>query len=369
MSSNEPPGSTRLTVVRFHHNPSSSSNATPNYASRAVQYRLLVVVFTLMIVFVLMGEAAKPSNWYWLSGSGAEQAEADNQALPEEKIDTRIATRRALPSGVVLLPPVANISADSGGEAPLGINLSRFQDIQDDTVFQAQESELWFETLAALGKLRQSHVALADAPRVGFTQLFRQPDQYRGKFVTVRGTVRRAHFLQAHQNEQQISGYWQCWLFPDGTTNPIVVYALKMPAEFPQGMALAESVTFHGVFFKRWAYQAQGGLMTAPLVLAATGAWQPPPTRPPVILPSMGLLVAFVIGVSIASGLLAWAVYRQSIYLTSAAQKYSIQAEEQDVHQALIGLSTVDVPHPDDTTSAELARRQINATPAAEDQP
>ncbi|MCO6453906.1 MAG: hypothetical protein J5I93_01210, partial [Pirellulaceae bacterium] len=38
----------------------------PNYFSRGVQTRLLVLVTMFMLVLLLMGEAAKPKNWQWL---------------------------------------------------------------------------------------------------------------------------------------------------------------------------------------------------------------------------------------------------------------------------------------------------------------
>jgi hypothetical protein len=68
-----------------------------------------------------------------------------------------------------------------------------------------------------------------------------------------------------------------------GPDRPIVVYALELPAGFPEvkqrgqggrGAKLDEDVAFTGFFFKRWAYQATDGINTAPLILAKSPSWR-----------------------------------------------------------------------------------------------
>ncbi|MCH2120502.1 MAG: hypothetical protein MK136_04675 [Pirellulaceae bacterium] len=66
---------------------SSPRNRPPNYGSRSMQFRLLVLVGGLMLVLVMMDEARKPENWMWM-GFNAEAPDEENQ-------DTRVSPRLA----------------------------------------------------------------------------------------------------------------------------------------------------------------------------------------------------------------------------------------------------------------------------------
>ncbi len=303
----------------------------PNYHSRSVQLRLLCLVFALMTVLLLMFEAAKPSTWQALwGGDGGQPQWPAGTMSGEEDIDNRLYRdpRPPAPTDVVIIgaartPPTANDPL-----LPVGVAHSEYAVIQDDTVFRADEHRVWFATLSALANPTIANINGAEAPTVSFTQLFRQPDHYRGRLVTVKGTVRRAHLLTAPTNNYGIDTYWQCWLFPDGTTNPIVVYSASMPVDFPAGMRINETVAFQGIFFKRWAYAATDGERTAPLILASDGNWtrRPPPGQPwqprwPAVT------AAILISISLAATV-AWLAYRQSIAFAARHRTSQVAAND-----------------------------------------
>jgi hypothetical protein len=304
---------------------------------------LLALVSSLLLVLFMMAEAAKPKNWQWMwhLAGGAATTDAETAPVPaDEIIDTRLRTpeRTSHPPGVFVA--VANTSTeidgptdnaperdDTAGSAATrdgdvpdsgvlpGVTVEQLQTIRDDTVFRRAETEAWFSWCGLLlNTARTSAEQIPSAPpRVTFLQLFRQPDVYRGRLVRVAGLVRRAHQVSAQPNDQGITQFYQCWLFPDEVGgNPIVIYALKLPDGFPTGMELHEDVEFTGLFFKRWAYQAKGGIMTAPLVLAADGVWSPRPLPTPVGLPSLPwIMAAFGLAAAFGGGV-SWLVYQQS---------------------------------------------------------
>ena len=250
-----------------------------NYFSRSEQYRLLVLVFSLLLVLVLMFEAAQPANWEWMwRGARSSSLPAEDPA-----IDTRIPPTVVSPSPDVFVSPAPANAEPATDARPgmldevAGIDLSA---IRDNTVLRGDERPAWNELLDILNHTDEAALAASSLGPAGFTQLFRQPHEYRGRTVTVSGTVRRAFPLDAISNEFGIGSYWQCWLFPDGSLNPIVVYALHMPDGFPSGMSVRERVEFDGIFFKRWAYAAERDTRTAPLVLARQPRWQPTPAAP-----------------------------------------------------------------------------------------
>ena len=179
---------------------------------------------------------------------------------------------------------------DGNDEGPLGKRNALFpgvredylKEVQDDTVFRAGESDAWFHLLALLAKTDQQALEKASVGRVGHLQLDQQAASYRGRLVTIDGVVRSAKLVGAPENGFGIRRYYQLWLQPEtSATALVVVYCLKLPQGFPVGSALKEWCTTTGFFFKRWAYQSQGGITTAPLILAATIDWQPPPPPPP----------------------------------------------------------------------------------------
>lgn len=141
---------------------------------------------------------------------------------------------------------------------------------------------------------------------VGFSQLFSQPADYRGRVVTLSGTIRRGVPKRAHKNDSGIGHHWQCWLFPDGSDNPVVAYVLRPPDGFPEGQAVHEAVRLDGLFYKRWAYLAGDGIRTAPVVIARTMDWRRPPTVRQDALPALPVIVA---GVRAAGVLAATTTY------------------------------------------------------------
>jgi hypothetical protein len=157
--------------------------------------------------------------------------------------------------------------------------------IEDDTVFRPAEREIWFHRLALVRDRSAEELRQRSAGRVAYLQLFKQPDEYRGKVVSVKGTVRLAYRVQAPGNYLGIKEYFVYWIHPEGgPTSPIVVYALAAPPDFPEihdkdldrrTTKLNEDVEVTGVFFKRWAYPAKDGTYTAPLVVANVPDWRP----------------------------------------------------------------------------------------------
>ncbi len=159
-----------------------------------------------------------------------------------------------------------------------GVRSDYLDTVRDDTVFRAAESDAWFHLLELLQKTDPAQIATASVGRVGYLQLDSQAASYRGRVVTLDGTVRKAKRLDAPANAYDVRQYYQLWLQPDrAAPELIVVYALELPAGFPEGDALDEAASTTGIFFKRWAYPSQDGIRTAPLVVARTVDWQPAP--------------------------------------------------------------------------------------------
>jgi hypothetical protein len=163
--------------------------------------------------------------------------------------------------------------------------------VQDDTVvFRPAEREIWFYELARVRDFEAGQLDKASLGRVAYLQLFKQPADYRGKLVTVLGTVRLAYRVPAPPNYLGVKEYSVYWIHPaGGPDSPLIVYAIGTPPGFPSLAArngaahqssatLREDVEVTGVFFKRCAYAAKGGTYTAPLLIANVPKWRRPQT-------------------------------------------------------------------------------------------
>ena len=245
-----------------------------------------------MVILILMMEAGNPENWHWLWGGrppvgGDGQLEEDQIAGRE--IDSRLRlkspnnsqallgiTSDSPPASPSVDPALAELDGDSS-DCSRGVRGDLLAVVEDDRVLRSVEHDAWFHLLEILASTDQRQLQKQSTGRIGFVSLFEEPQNYRGKLVTVRGTVRRAYWVQARKNDYGIEGYFVCWLRPAGGPNsPMVVYSLQLPDQFPTGTDVAADASFTGFFFKRFAYVAQDGGRTAPLILAKNANWTLP---------------------------------------------------------------------------------------------
>lgn len=148
--------------------------------------------------------------------------------------------------------------------------------IKDETFHRSEEVPAWVQTFLTLRSSDARGLRQAAKP-VTFGELFGQPKSFRGRPVRFSGKVRSLERRKAPANDYGITHYYEAWVEPaDGTSAPIVVQALDVPADMEPGAAYG-AVDVDGYFFKNFAYMARDHqLRRAPLVLAATLRHRPP---------------------------------------------------------------------------------------------
>ena len=336
---------------------STSRRRVPNYSSRREQYRLMVLVCSLMLVLVLMNEARKPQNWSWLWSRQGPRPEPQLTGLHATaavsgtpvpvaagEIDTRVETgpggkrRSALPhDGFVARAADAwDDGADQGQRTepiPLaanqpqssdlfpGVTPAMLADVKDDAVFRPQEAKGWYQLWGILQTTSTAQIDAASLGSVGFVQLYRQTAELRGKVVTVEGRVRRAQRIRARENQSEVSEYWQCWLQPLSGNSPMVIYAIALPDGFPEGEQIDEFVSASGICYKRWAYLAQDGTRVAPLILAKTLSWHRPVANPAASRNLPPWLPLTVVSMLAVAAVLASFAYRSAKHRPAAAAR------------------------------------------------
>jgi hypothetical protein len=292
-----------------------------SHAGMPVERRLFSLVVGLAAVMLLIMSAGNPANWNWFAPAGNaggrpermhEQAQNIVIALANDKEDGE--QKSEVPK-----PPPADgkktaTRSDTRNEKRFpGVRVDYLSTIRDDTVFRPAESLAWFHLFSVLETTPQDDLVHASEGPVGYLQLNEQSNEYRGRLITIGGTVRAAKLVAAPENGFGIKEYYQLWLQPDRATNELVVlYCLELPANFPLGDKLDESATATGFFYKRWAYASQGGITTAPLVMAKTLAWQPKPMAPAVVEQPAGerMLTATIVAAALAAIAIVFMIWR-----------------------------------------------------------
>ena len=283
-------------MLRFPSHP-----RPPNYLASRHQWRLLVLVMSLGGIIWLALEARNPDHYRWLWQISRKPA------VIEGNLDTRLPPGAPPEGDSFVLPSPEGVYRSPDAERGI-IPAENLAAIRDDQPFRRSEQAAWFQFL---DKLRSTDEAALASRSIGPTtliQLFRQPAEYRGELVTIRGILRRCEEVTAPKNDLDFTSYYQTWVFPDDNpSNPIVVYCLTLPQGFPSGMELAERVELVGFFFKRWSYAAQDTVRLAPVVLAKGLAWTPALRKPAPTQPiSLPLLVAAAAVIAAAVVLASW---------------------------------------------------------------
>ncbi len=267
----------------------------PNYFSRREQLRLMLLVGSLGLILVLIVRAADPKTWYWIAppdsegGVSADVVEAPSTPTPQ-RVERKAADGHGSLAGEFRVaneipratPYTLGKLADRGAQEAksLWAEPDALAQVVDNAPFRSDDFEAWAQIFDRLRATSQREFAAQGAESVQFSQLFQQSSVYRGRLVRISGTVRRCVEIAPSKLDARAGGMWQLWLFAGGESSPIVIYCQDLPDEFPRGAQITQQVSLQGVYFKKWVYPAQGGTMTAPLVLAKTIDWQPSGSSP-----------------------------------------------------------------------------------------
>jgi len=294
-------------MVRFRNNRQSPRN----YLSRREQRRLLVLVFMLGLVLLAMHEARQPQNWRWLWTLGNRRADATAaSARPagaaEEALDHSTG-RVAAADGVI----------DRTQAFFPGVNPEYLKSVEDNTVFRKSGRDAWLNLLDVLHAQDAQTLEAASSGNVGYLQLLKQPDQYRGRLVSLGGLALRCLPVEAVPNELGIRRYYQISMrCAGGPARAVIVYCLDPPANFPTGEQIRQPIELTGFFFKNLAFTDGQQMHVAPTLLARTIDWTP--TQPSnaaknaVPTVSLGALTVLVGIAAAVAGLCIWFVNRRA---------------------------------------------------------
>jgi hypothetical protein len=270
---------------------------------------LLATAFLLGVTLIVVSAVQRPGLWKLFGKLAAPDAAAtkdriDNRlsaASPQEPTDNFVIAKQESTKTAK--------TAENDGFFP-GVKPEWFASIRDNTPSSQGEQACTFPLFDVLQKADLEKLHRASLGKITYAQLFRQPREYRGRLVTVSGTIRATHRIELPNNPYGIAEYHQVWLYPiDNRFQPIVVYCLSLPKGFPSGDKIAEDGEVTGFFLKRWVYPTKEEMYVAPTLLAKTLEWQKPAAmseEEPVDARWVSLAIAAAV---MLATLTAWLIY------------------------------------------------------------
>jgi len=296
---------------------------------------MLLLLGGAALVALLMAGAGNPRNWRWLAPDFGQGGNPQHGPDAPQHFVMATADESADEPSEQIPPGDTKVSSNKmrGASYFPGVRSDYLREVRDDTVFRAAESDSWFQLFAVLRRTPNDELVAASEGPATCLQLSQQPAEYRGRLVTVSGIARAAKQVAAPKNAVGIDQYYQLWLQPDLRSDELIVlYCLELPESFPLGTDLEAPCTATGFFFKRWAYESQGGIATAPLVIAKTLAWQPPAVPAPTPRQPLGeqLLTATIAALVLAALMVVFVVWRGrgTIRMPAVEQDTDASAEQ-----------------------------------------
>jgi hypothetical protein len=243
-----------------------------NYFSRRERRRLLLWLGGIGLAVIACNLVA-----------GARHMERMPLASEPAQVDTRFQGSPADKNqpGVVSIERQKAPAAENE-DIPTHVKADLLAEVRDDTPWiRSAEVDAWLNLWSALKHANPRELARASLGDVGFVDLFQQPQAYRGKLVHFRGVARQATYVDAAENAAGIKGYHRLVLQPfSGPAEPVFLYVLDLPADFPTGDRIHEDVHADAFLFKRMVYPArkEGDLRRAPVLMAKNIDWRPAAT-------------------------------------------------------------------------------------------
>lgn len=233
------------------------------------------------------------------------------------------AQRSPIAEGPLLVEPVdasprAGVDqADHKQTSPAGLQVAEqvagLSQVRDKTYFRPAEQEAWLNLFSRLQSTEGKMPLEAPVRAVTYAQLLKQPQVYRGRMVTIRGTVLREEVQPAAKNRLGIKSYHRLWVSPlGGGQSPFVVYCLELPSTFPRGDKLRCGAAVTGYFFKNWSFAWDEGLALAPTILANSFSWESPVVSAAPQPPSRRMVLVALGGTCFFGLALAWIVSHSS---------------------------------------------------------
>ena len=263
--------------------------------------RLASMLMALVVLWALYERLKDPGTWRLLVDERPTPADRSETSRPE-----------------VLEPIVPGLNDQDESEVAAIQDL--FERVIDRAPLKPREMDAYWRLMD--WSRTQPFDALARRARqdVAFTQLWEQPEKYRGQLIRLRMHVRRVLQYDSPDNPSNITKVCEAWGWTDESRSfPYVVVFADPPEGLPIGTDVRAEIDFVGYFLKVMTYTAFDHARGAPLLVGRArldagstfADAKPAPTSP------------WVIGIILVGGILfvIWTIWSSGRTRTLPARK------------------------------------------------
>lgn len=253
--------------------------------------RLLSGVFAVAVLWMLYGRLKDPATW---------------RVLFDMKDDVPVAAEQVpvlqqAPAAEVVVPGPNDLD-----EAEVAAAQEMFQLVTDKSPLAPREMHAYWRLLTWSRTMPLAELQRRALQDVAYTELWEQPERFRGKPIMLRLHVRRVRKYDAPSNPQELSHMYEAWGWTDESRSyPFVVVFSECPEGLPVGTDVRAEVVVVGYFLKVMKYTAFDSARGAPLLV---GRVQLAPTRavPAQSGPDPSFVLWLVFAGSVVVGIAIW---------------------------------------------------------------
>ncbi len=134
------------------------------------------------------------------------------------------------------------------------------------------EAPAFYKIIAKARDIPLTKLEKTGDPKVDYTVLMLDSVQFRGRLLTVEGTIRMIESVSVAGDpiatEQGLDHYYVAWMWTESSGNsPYRLIATSLPEDMPPGRDLEIPAKFTGYFFKKEGYKTGAGFHVAPVLI------------------------------------------------------------------------------------------------------
>jgi len=243
----------------------------PRYLGRRDQWRMLALVALFGMVLLCYRSARDPRNWDWFAA--LSQPPSDESTEDSENLNFTV---RPLSISDELRISLAtddpkSLDVDDPTD-PSALPPELFNDVHDNQLGTTRPEQDAITTILDKVRTLSSEQLDVEAMKdVVHASLIQDPDNYRGRLITLRGTLWRYGPAARGDPDDSTDDVYEAWMFTSDSGNRPYRWLLVEPVSgVSPGDQLDVEVEVTGYFVKRYAYLTGDGTNVAPMLVGRT---------------------------------------------------------------------------------------------------
>ncbi|MDB5390176.1 MAG: hypothetical protein JWM11_5822 [Planctomycetaceae bacterium] len=263
--------------------------------------RALSLLMLLVLLWMMYGWLRNPAIWSWLARREDDEINADREG-PAAVVQNS----EAQPNAEIIVPG----PNDQDRLAAQGLK-PKLELMTDRAPLRAGEMPVYWQLMGwsrteAFEKLKSRAVK-----GISFSQLWDEPNRYRGQLMHLKLHVRRVLRYESDENPLNVKTVYEAWGWTDDSKSfPYVIVFPERPPGLPIGTDVRIDMEFVGYYLKIMSYTAFDVPRGAPLLVGRVKLTSKPPESKASRATSAESLGIAAVGLIALCGFGAWHLFR-----------------------------------------------------------